>query len=61
MAGKCVEHCGQRLLHVITRAKDNTVGYTGPPPETGKRGQGKPPVWGKKVKLWKQFRNANEF
>lgn len=62
MARECVDHLGQRLLHVITRAKDNVVGYTGPPSVTGKRKQGKPPVWGKKVKLWKQFRlRAGDF
>lgn len=62
LAKECFDETGQRLLHVVTRAKDDVVGYTGPPPPKGKRGKGHPPVWGKKVKLREQFhRRADEF
>ncbi|KKM12597.1 hypothetical protein SY88_02810 [Clostridiales bacterium PH28_bin88] len=40
---------GNRLLHVITRAKKNIVAYQDPPPQTGKRGR--PPMYGRKLKL----------
>ncbi len=62
LAKECLGETGQRLLHVITRAKDDVVGYTGPPQTTGKPGKGRPPVWGRKIKLREQFhRQADEF
>ena len=64
IARECLDDTNQRLLHVITRAKDNAVAYEGPPPLTGqqKQGRGRPPVWGKKVNLLDQFcLRANEF
>lgn len=42
-----------RLVHIITRAKDNVVGYEDPPPKTGRRGA--PRKYGAKVKLTKLF------
>jgi hypothetical protein len=44
---------GARLVHIITRAKDNVVGYEAPPPKTGRRGA--PRKYGVKVKLAKLF------
>lgn len=44
---------GQRLLHLVTRAKKNVVGYTDPPPKSGAKGR--PKKYGKKVKLMKLF------
>lgn len=55
IARECVDKNGRRLLHVITRAKDNAIGYEGPPQATQQRKKGRPPVWGQKVKLWGQF------
>jgi len=43
----------ERLLHLITRAKSNVVGYEDPPPKTGRKGR--PKKYGKKVKLIKLF------
>jgi len=51
---------GQRLVHLVTRAKSNVVGYKDPPPKTGRKGR--PKKYGKKVKLIKLFENKlNEF
>ena len=51
---------GQRLVHLVTRAKSNVVGYEDPPPKTGRKGR--PKKYGKKVKLIKLFENKlNEF
>lgn len=62
LAKEYIDETGQRLLHVITRAKNDVVGYTGPPPTPDKPGRGRPPVWGEKVKLREQFnQRANEF
>ena len=44
-----VDDNGHRLLHVITMAKSNVVGYEPPPPSTGKRGR--PREYGPKRKL----------
>jgi hypothetical protein len=51
---------GQRLVHIVTRAKSNVVGYEDPPPKSGRKGR--PKKYGKKVKLIKLFENKlNEF
>jgi hypothetical protein len=51
---------GQRLVHLVTRAKSNVVGYEDPPPKSGRKGR--PKKYGKKVKLIKLFENnLNEF
>jgi hypothetical protein len=44
---------GQRLVHLVTRAKCSAVGYEDPPPKTG--GKGRPRKYGKKVKLMQLF------
>ena len=44
-----VDAHGQRLVHVITRAKSNAVGYQDPPPRTGLRGA--PRKYGDKVSM----------
>jgi len=36
---KVVDHSGQRLVHIVTRAKSNVVGYGDPPAKTGRRGR----------------------
>jgi len=41
IAGECLDEHGQRLLHVITKAKDNVVGYD----PTRRNSQGRPPKW----------------
>lgn len=55
-----IDSNGQRLVHLVTRAKSNVVGYEDPPPKTG--GKGRPKKYGKKVKLIKLFENKlNDF
>lgn len=44
---------GERLIHVITRAKSNVVAYEDPPPRTGKRGR--PREYGAKLRLMDLF------
>lgn len=44
---------GRRLVHVVTRAKSNVVGYKDPPPRTGLRGA--PRKYGDKVSLTSLF------
>jgi hypothetical protein len=44
---------GDRLVHLVTRAKNNVVGYEDPPPKSGTRGR--PKKYGKKVKLVNLF------
>jgi hypothetical protein len=51
---------GERLVHLVTRAKKNAVGYEDPPPKTGKKGR--PKKYGNKVKLIKLFEDkVNDF
>jgi hypothetical protein len=44
---------GERLVHIVTRAKSNAVAYEDPPPKTGRRGR--PRKYGPKLKLSKLF------
>ena len=48
-----VDHSGRRLVHIVTRAKSNVVGYRNPPPKTGARGR--PRKYGEKLKLMEVF------
>jgi len=48
-----VNHNGQRLVHIVTRAKSNVVGYEDPPSKTG--GRGRPRIYGKKLALMALF------
>ena len=51
---------GDRLVHLVTRAKSNVVGYDDPPPKTG--GKGRPKKYGNKVKLIELFEDkVNDF
>ena len=51
---------GERLVHLITHAKRNVVGYEDPPPRTGKPGA--PRKYGEKLKLIELFEDKqNEF
>lgn len=57
---KATDAMGQRLVHVITRAKSNAVGYEDPPPKTG--GRGAPRKYGAKRKLMHLFNERqNDF
>jgi hypothetical protein len=47
------DHSGQRLVHIITRAKGNAVGYGNPPAKTGRRGR--PRKYGIKLQLMTLF------
>lgn len=49
---------GKSLVHVVTRAKDNIVGFQPPPPKTGRRGA--PRKFGQKVKLMSLFDSQRE-
>jgi len=49
IAAGSVDKNGNQLLHIITRAKKNTVAYEDPKPRTGRRGR--PPVRGGRVVL----------
>ena len=48
-----VDHKGRRLVHIVTRAKKNAVGYEDPPGRTGK--PGRPREYGQKLKLMTLF------
>ena len=50
---KVVNHNGHRLIHIVTRAKSNVVGYADPPDKTGK--PGRPRQYGTKLKLMALF------
>ena len=49
---------GQRIAHVITRAKSNVVAYKDPPPRTGRRGA--PKKYGAKVHLRELFTKSRD-
>jgi hypothetical protein len=49
---------GQRLVHIVTRAKSNVVGYGCWPIRTG--GRGRPRKYGPKLNLMKQFETRAE-
>jgi hypothetical protein len=49
LARECLNEEHQRLLHVLTRAKKNIVGYE--KPTALKKGRGRPPLYGRKIKL----------
>jgi len=56
---KATRMTGQRLAHVITRAKSNVVAYEDPPPRTG--GPGAPRKYGAKLKLNDLFEQRLDF
>ena len=60
-AKKLIKQFRQKQLHLITRVKINTVGKDSLPSPPPKRGRGKPPIWGKAVKLSNLFIDANSF
>jgi len=57
MAKECLNEQGERLLHVLTRAKKNIVAYEDPAP---KKGRGRPPIYGKKIILKSLFAQKQE-
>jgi len=60
MAKASIRENGERMLHIITRAKDNVVAYELQP--CAYRGRGRPPKYGRKLELRKLFSSrANEF
>jgi len=56
--GQILDDRGHRLLHLVTRAKSNVVGYRDPPPKTGR--PGRPRQYGTKLKLMDLFETMNE-
>ena len=57
---KCVDENGARRLEIVTRGRDDTVGYMPPCPRPkGKRGR--PPKYGSKVSLWNLFADMGRF
>jgi len=55
---EATDSAGQRIAHVITRAKSNVVAYKDPPPKTRRRGA--PKKYGPKVKLYELFANSRD-
>lgn len=53
-----VDSKGQQLVHVVTKAKSNVVGYEAPEPAPGKRGR--PRIYGAKLHLMKLFETRAE-
>jgi hypothetical protein len=59
-AEKIVAKNGERLIHIVTRGKINTVAYTIPiPPAVKKRGR--PKIYGDKVALKDLFSSSSQF
>lgn len=56
IARKCLDDQGQRLLHVITKAKSNVVAHD----PAVRNSRGRPAKWGKRVKLWDLFHQRLE-
>ncbi|MHC1631139.1 MAG: transposase [Methanotrichaceae archaeon] len=56
--GQVLDDSGHRLLHLVTRAKRNVVGYQDPPPKTGR--PGRPRQYGAKLKLMDLFETMGE-
>jgi len=56
--GQILDDNGHRLLHLVTRAKRNVVGYQDPPPKTGR--PGRPRQYGAKLKLMDLFETMGE-
>lgn len=50
---KAYRDCKTVSLTILTRAKSNVVAYCDP--ENCKKGRGRPPIYGKKLKLFKKF------
>ena len=59
MIKQVVGEQGQRLAHIVTRAKSNVVAYEDPPPKTGRRGA--PRKYGKKISLTSLFDQEDLF
>jgi hypothetical protein len=59
MLKQVVDDQGQRLAHMVTRAKSNVVAYADPPPRTGRRGA--PRKYGKKISLTSLFDQRDLF
>ncbi len=55
---QAVDDSGKRLVHIVTRAKSNVVGYQPPPPKTGARGR--PRKYGAKLNLMDLFETMAE-
>jgi len=55
---QALDESGNRLLHIITRAKSNVVGFKDPPPKTG--GRGRPRKYGLKLNLMELFETMSE-
>ena len=53
-----LDDSGNHLLHIVTRAKSNVVGYQDPPPKTGR--PGRPREYGAKLKLMELFETMAE-
>ena len=55
---QAVDDSGKRLVHIVTRAKSNVVGYQQPPPKTGR--PGRPRKYGAKLNLMDLFETMAE-
>ena len=59
-ADKVVDENGNRHLEIVTRGRDDSVGYTIPDPRPKGR-RGAPPIYGKAVRLWSLFSDKSKF
>ena len=60
-AGNLLASFRQHKLHLITRVRINTVGKLPLPPLPFLRGRGRPPIWGKRIKLRTLFDDSDFF
>ena len=58
---KLIKQLREHQLNLVTRVRINTVGKHSLPPPPAKRGRGKPPTWGKAVKLSNLFIDKDSF
>ena len=59
-ADQAIDKNGNRRLEIVTRGRDDSVGYTVPEPRPkGKRGA--TPIYGSAVKLWTLFSDKSKF
>ena len=57
---RCVDEAGTRRLEIVTRGRDDTVGFMPPEPRPkGKRGANR--KYGKKIVLWSLFSDMSRF
>jgi len=59
-ADKALDDSGRRRLEIVTRGREDTVGFTLPPPRPKGR-RGAPRIYGDRVVLWELFSDVRQF